>query len=121
MITIENTTIYKCEHCRKKYEIKRHCEAHELKCVKNPENFIRCIDCAHSEKRTMNYNKWIPCLIYGEKESDAQIEAYWCTQKKHWVYPHTKVNNPIFAHDIEREIPNEPMPKECDMYKYKFD
>ena len=117
MIT-EIREIYKCEHCRKIYQIERFCELHELKCIKNPINFMACIDCDHAVKKTMNYTKWIPCLINGEQESEAIIKAFWCNKKGHWIYPSTRVLYPIIRDDIKDEIENKPMPSECEFASY---
>jgi len=42
VITIKNTTIYKCEHCRKIYQRERFAKLHPAKCRKNPCNISAC-------------------------------------------------------------------------------
>ena len=78
---------------------------------------MACIDCKYPTKKTMSYIKWVPCLVYGEKEKDAKISAFWCTKKDHWIYPPTRVNHPILQENIEDEIVNEPMPVSCKVFK----
>lgn len=50
MIT-QTKEIYKCEHCRKLYQIKRFTELHEKMCNKNPENQRACFTCKFLEKK----------------------------------------------------------------------
>ena len=114
MKVIENVTLYKCDYCAKKYQIKHFCEKHELRCSLNPINYMRCIDCTFAEKKQMDFIKWVPCIIHGEQEEESSIMAFWCSKKEHWIYPPTKVSNPIRQDNIEGEIKNEPMPSECD-------
>lgn len=49
MKTIE-ATIYKCDHCRKIYQVKHACERHEKVCWKNPANHYACFDCVFLDK-----------------------------------------------------------------------
>ena len=50
MIT-EVKEIYKCEYCRKIYQVKRFAEAHEVVCKKNPDNNRACFGCEFLEKK----------------------------------------------------------------------
>jgi hypothetical protein len=124
MKVIENITLYKCDYCGKKYQKKHFCEAHELKCASNPANYMACTECDHAEKREMKYLKEIELLGYGGgvayDHEERSMQAFWCIKKEHWIYPPTKVNNPISSEDIENEIANEPMPIECNLCSCKY-
>lgn len=105
--------IYKCDHCRKVYQIKRYAIAHEPKCKKNPINTMRCFDgCIHLIKKEVVY------YFDGyDGEHEGKKEILFCEAKKEGVYPFW-LNNPLLAEDMDSEIPNEVMPKECDLFKF---
>lgn len=115
METITNTTIYKCEHCRKTYQKKYFCEAHEFKCAKNPINFIKCSDCKYFTPKELEY--YVGHYFYSEEY--VKINAYWCESKKHWLHPKHKCNDPISSDNIIDEVDNLPMPNECGEYEYE--
>lgn len=111
MIT-ETKEIYKCEYCRKLYQIKKACEAHEPKCRKNPANKQRCYDgCKHLVKKE---------VIYYQDTYDGthefKKEILYCKAKKEGVYPYWI--NGLLQEDIHDEIPNNVMPKECGAFEY---
>jgi hypothetical protein len=111
MIT-ETKEVYKCEHCRKLYQIKKACIAHEPKCRKNPINKQRCYDgCKHLVKKEVTYF-WD--AYDGSHESKKEI--LFCNAKNEGVYPYW-LNNPLYQEDIEGEIPNEVMPNECTKFE----
>ncbi len=120
----ENITLYICDHCGKKYLRKHACIAHEQKCTSNPDNFIACMGCDHVEKRQMIFSQDVmylgPNMGVCYDNEERALQAFWCKKKEHWIYPATKVNNPIQSEDIEGEIDNEPMPKECEDIRYKL-
>lgn len=113
------TTIYECEYCRKYYKRKHLAIQHESGCKLNPANFQRCIGCAFLEMKetTVRYDR----MCAGENlgifyvDDYRQKEMLFCNKKQIFVHPYW-TSNPIYQEDIENEIPNEPMPKECDFY-----
>lgn len=104
MIT-ETKEIYKCEHCRKLYQLKRFAEAHEKKCFKNPENERACFGCVHlGKKETLQYYDTY------RGEQTRKIDVFYCDKKEVYLFP------PSVAHkgnQIEIEN-NEQMPTVCE-------
>jgi hypothetical protein len=54
MIT-ETKTIYKCEHCRKLYQVKAAAERHENKCKRRPDYQRACFGCAFITKKDVEF------------------------------------------------------------------
>lgn len=108
MIT-EKKEIYKCEFCRKIYQMKRAAEFHELICTKNPTNKRPCFGCDNIEKRDIvKYEDY-----YGGNEVKRTINVLYCKAKDVYLYP-PKVEIKNNALDFGET--NEPMPKDCDKY-----
>lgn len=108
----ETREIYKCDHCRKVYQMKHACIAHEPKCKKNPDNKMKCHEgCRFLEKKEVkfSYDAW-------DGEHESKMEILFCTAKKEGVYPYWV--NGLNEDDIHEDIKNNPMPKECDKYKF---
>lgn len=110
MIT-ETREVYKCEHCRKMYQIKSACERHEPKCRKNPDNYQKCLDgCIHLVKKEIS---WTIDTCYGEEEKD--VEILYCECKKEGVHPYWVRG--YLSDDLGDETPNNPMPEECKLFQ----
>ena len=106
MMKIIGTTVYKCEHCGKMYQMKFYCIKHEKKCKKNPANKRPCFDCECLEMKTIEYGEYDP----NNGDHPSKGSALFCNYKKHFVYPpHTP--NPYNEDDLGCE--NEPMPLTC--------
>lgn len=115
MITIENTTLYKCEHCRKKYEKKLACELHEQWCVKNPKNFAKCGGCTYLEEK----KKTIYRDAY-DGEHSSYSRMFYCNKKQVEVYPLkvARLNLPHkYPEDFEGAIQ---MPAKCDDFEFTW-
>lgn len=107
---IETKEVYKCDHCRKLYQIKNACINHEPKCRKNPDNKQRCFDgCNNLIKKEIIY-----FLDLYDGEHVINKEILYCEAKNEGVYPYWI--NGIGSDDIENELPNNPMPKECNLF-----
>lgn len=108
MIT-ETKEIYKCEHCRKMYQIKRFAEAHEEARAKNPENKRACFGCKFLNKRekVVYFDTW-------NGEATRTFELCHCSKKEIFLYP-PKVEHKGNSLDLGDEF-NEPMPKNCPDY-----
>lgn len=106
---IETKEIYKCEWCRKLYQLKRFAEAHEQMCIKNPENKRACFGCKFLDKKEV--------MVYDDSpwgETSKKVNLCHCSKKECFVYP-PKVE--IKGNMIELgDDTNEPMPKECPLY-----
>lgn len=106
MKIIENITLYKCEHCGKKYQKRFYCVEHEKVCRKNPINHRPCFSCGCLDMRTIEYGDYDP----NSDIPQATGNALYCTKKEHFVYP-PYVKTP-YCDDGGDDV-NEPMPKEC--------
>lgn len=112
---IETKEVYKCEHCRKLYQIKKFAIIHEQVCKKNPENYRACFGCKFLIKKEATIFEDHPMM--GESQYDANI--LFCSSKNIFVYP------PIVEHkgnsfELGDEL-NEPMPIECELYKDQYE
>jgi hypothetical protein len=106
---IETKEIYKCEHCKKLYQLKRFAIQHELICIKNPVNWRPCYGCPMMEKKqtTVYYDS----PMGGETER--KVDLLYCNYKKQFFYtPKTEVKGTQFELGDEA---NDPMPIECDV------
>lgn len=113
MIVNTNPT-YKCEHCRKLYQIKSACIKHEEElCKKNPINHQRCFDgCDHLIKKETE----VTYFDHDGYDYQEKRELLYCNHKKEYVYPYW-IGNPTLEEDITDNIPNNVMPRECDEFK----
>lgn len=83
MIT-ETREIYKCEYCRKVYQIKRFAEWHEQACKKNPENKRACFGCNFLVKKEITLYADNP-MTGGDIEY--KRELLFCNKKQVYVHP----------------------------------
>ncbi len=105
--------IYKCDHCNKLYQRKNACIDHEKVCVRNPKNDRACFSCNHMVKKEMTH---VVDTYIGEQEED--VSVCYCPKLKKALYP-PKVEHKgnafeCLSHADYGEVPNEPMPVECD-------
>jgi len=110
MIT-ETKEIYKCEHCRKLYQIKRFAETHEKSCTKNPDNWRACHQCTHLGKRTTTI--YYDTGYGGEQEE--KLDLLYCSKLDTFIYP-PSVEHKGNCHELGDDT-NKPMPKECEDQK----
>lgn len=114
MIT-ETREIYKCDHCKKVYQIKSACEKHELRCKKNPDNLKICHGCNFLEKKEVHVNSM---YLYGTDHFEKK-QMFYCKKVNTYLFPLSieVTNSQHLQEDIDDgEIPNEPMKKECDHF-----
>ena len=114
MITITKPT-YKCEHCRKLYQMKSACVAHEPRCVKNPVNKRPCFDCEISKMLEVDHR-----FDAYDGEHTETIKVLGCILKKQYLVPPKAEHKGNYYEgeslgDGEQE--NVPMPRTCDSYK----
>jgi len=85
VIIKRNVTIYKCEHCGKRYVREYYAAQHESMCRKRPENSIACFEgCKFLEKKTVTLWKQ-DCNGYGQSTN---TDILYCKKKKCGVYPY---------------------------------
>lgn len=108
---INKNPTFICEFCGKIYIKKGWCVKHEKKCRKNPKNIQICLTgCIHIENKKIEYISGNP-----HETGQSSTDGFFCAKKNIYLYPFWS-NSPISRDDIIDEIPNEPMPKKCDMF-----
>jgi len=108
MIT-EIKEIYKCDFCNRWYQRKHFAELHEKSCIKNPDNYRRCLDACHNlEKRSAHP---VDVNYIGDEDS---FYLLYCKAKEIFLYP-PKVEHRKSWFELDNEK-NEPMVKECNLY-----
>ena len=80
---IETKEIYKCEYCRKLYQMKHFCISHESTCMKNPVNFRACIGCNNLKKKIVDVN----FSDYNGNDSFEKRELLYCEKIDQFLYP----------------------------------
>ena len=110
---IETRKIYKCEYCRKLYQRKHHCEYHEKRCYKNPDNDRACFGCLNLTKEETDVytgmDDWQGEPIYTKRE------CFYCMAKSEFIYPPKQEHNGN-EYEIDN-YENNPMPRECNLKK----
>lgn len=112
MIVIENKTLYKCEHCRKKYEVKSACEKHERICSKNPAYLKPCHSCTNCKK----VKTYVPSGysdFYGN-ESEREVDILFCDKISTYVHsPKVAAKGNAF---VPGDFSNVVFPDTCEFY-----
>lgn len=107
MIT-ETKTIYKCEYCKKLYQIKRFAIQHENICKKNPKNDRLCFNCTYLIKKYVCIED---CDDQCKGNADCnRYSFFYCSETDSFIYPPYVKPAPL----IEDE--NKRMPQECKLY-----
>lgn len=102
----EVKTLYKCDHCGKRYLREACAKVHEVRCHLNPDNKRACFDCVY-----------LSCKYeYSEDDGEeTKTRGFFCSKKDCFVYPpkvEYKDNKKVFL-----DYDNIPMLKECDEWK----
>jgi len=104
---VETKEIYKCEHCRKLYQIKNACIKHEIECRKNPDNFRACFGCIHMDKKDVGI---FSDTFQGEIETKRMV--LYCKKLESFMYP-PKIERSKEWYETD-PIENNPMPRTCE-------
>jgi hypothetical protein len=107
----ETREIYKCDHCRKMYQIKNACIKHEKKCSKNPKNIRKCFECKHCVLKKAD--AWVESYDQGMIEET--VTSFYCESKKVFMHP-PKAEHKGNVYDFD-QVENLPMPMECPKFK----
>ena len=113
MIT-ETREIYKCEFCRKVYQIRGPAERHEVSCSKNPDNWRPCHSCIHLKKK--KHTIYVDTYT-GEQEY--RLDLLYCPAIKTFLYPPKVEHKRNTGYDLGDET-NQPMPRTCDVFNGNF-
>lgn len=101
---------YRCEFCRKLYELKRYAESHEKGCKKNPANNRPCFYCDNAEMKEQEY--WFD-TYHGD--DSRMVKALYCNANKTFIYPPSVERSDNGPYDFG-DVSNKPMPKTCDVF-----
>lgn len=103
-------TCYRCEFCRKLYELKNFAESHEINCVKNPANSRPCFFCEQAEMREQEY--WFDTYCGDDSKI---VKALYCKAKETFIYPPKVGRSHNGPYEFGDES-NKPMPKTCNIF-----
>lgn len=111
MKIIPNRTLYACDHCGKRYQIKSACLYHEQhKCYRNPNNQHICFDnCKffkQIEEETTQSN-------YDGSEYQFKYKTFWCEKHHQEMYSY-RIND---KHFLKPFIGGVRMPLDCSKYE----
>lgn len=115
MKTVSNLTRHYCDHCNKEYKVPHACIKHEAICSKNDINDRPCLHCSKLSV--------VKTLHYKYDEDGEEIAIMKCEKFNKFVHtPQVEAKgNAFLSEDLENELPNEPMPKECEHYNSHHD
>lgn len=106
---VETKEVYKCEYCRKLYQVKSAAARHELMCAKNPVNDRVCFGCGYLSKKEISIDSDDD---YGGPDL---LNLLWCSKINSFLYPpQVEIKNTYY--DLGDES-NEPMRTECEHYE----
>jgi len=111
---IETKEIYKCEYCRRLYQLKRFCVQHEISCTKNPENKRDCFECKHLNKKE--------AIVYFDTyghEVEHKVDLFHCNKFDTFLYPPKVERKKNWFETDPKE--NNPMPIHCPMKSTTID
>lgn len=106
----ETREIYKCDFCRRLYQIKKFAALHEKCCNKNPENQRACLECQHLKKKNFDFY-YDTC----DGEDYRTISLFHCDKINAFLHlPKNEHKGNVIDTGDDSNIP---MRKECDKYK----
>ncbi len=105
----ETREIYKCDHCKKLYQVKRACAKHEDNCTRNPKNIAACSGCVFIEQRPTEY--WYDT---GYGEFSGKSIKFHCKKLDKDLYPHKVVRTGLLERYPENFEDQEQMPTTCE-------
>lgn len=113
----ENVTVYRCDHCSKKYFAKHACEKHEQQCTHNPANIPACLMCVHCESKIKEvvYSGFYNGNII---ENTVQANSFYCKKKEQGMYPVKAVWKGLLDKYPETFKGEILMPTECEQHQF---
>lgn len=100
----KEVTLYKCDHCRKKYLRAHACLKHEKMCHYNPANKTCCYSCKFLTKQETD--------VDGDSYVTIRRKLFFCTKKQVFLHPPQYKNS---HYDLNED--NETMPLECSEFQ----
>ena len=113
--------VYKCEYCNKLYQRKSACLKHEKQCNKNPDNNRMCLNsCKHLIKKDTKVYIGIDDYYSSEPIYETKSLLF-CAKKNTYLYtPKSEHKGNYYTEFYNENEENNPMPKECDVYKFAY-
>lgn len=111
----ENVTLYICEHCKRKMQIKNAMINHEEHCSRNPKNISACSGCIFLKEETAD--------IYYQNfdgESHQTVMAFKCEKLEKRLYPYKVVRKGLLEKYPESFEGQELMPNKCEHYNFNL-
>lgn len=108
---VKETTVYKCEFCKKKMFVKHAMQRHEKYCSNNPENFKACSGCVHLEEIAISYEVGDD---YNNEPIEKTATGFRCKKLDQKMYPTKAERKGLpekYPHTFHDQVP---MPKECE-------
>lgn len=106
-----NVTLYICEHCNKKMQIKNAMIKHEFNCPSNPKNMSACSGCIHmAEGETNVYYSFGPDI----PETSRKCKTFHCKKLNKDLYPFKVVRKGLLEKYPESFEGMEQMPNKCE-------
>jgi hypothetical protein len=115
MKTKENVTLYICEHCNRKMQIKNAMIKHEEICSKNPKNVSACSGCIFMEEGETNVYYYHP---YNGEETVRKCKTFHCKKLNKDLYPYKVVRKGLLSEYPESFEGMEQMPNKCEHWNY---
>lgn len=109
-----NVTLYSCDFCNRKMQIKNAMIRHEKICTKNSDNFIACSGCDNCQevKKTIHFDNH----YYGDMQRE--VNSFYCKHHEKNMYPPKAEKLAImYPENFEDEMM---MPKHCDFFNCKL-
>jgi len=102
--------VFYCDYCKKHGLSKAAMVHHEAICYGNPENKRPCFNCQYLTKReTTIYGNY-----FNGSEWEREVNLFYCRAKEIFLYT---PKNQVKGNQFDIGDTNDPMPKECDVYK----
>lgn len=115
MKVLENKTLYKCDFCNKKYQVKRFAEHHEKHCGRNPPNQHKCFqECKFLEKQKEKYDSGDD---YYNEPIMREKTIFICKHSGNRMYSYIAERKGLVSHQEDAIR----MPLECGDFKSSFE
>ncbi len=112
----ENITLYSCDYCKKKLQVKHAMIRHEEFCYLNPKNTPACSGCDFLKEiqKTIYFNS----LYNPDSESSRIVKAFNCTKLNKELYPLSALRRDLPSKYPETFEDAELMPNNCEHFSF---
>ena len=118
-------TLYVCDFCNKKLQVKGAMQRHEERCNKNPANDRPCLNCPYLENKEVEYDTGMSDYYNGETIYAKSKNGFFCSKKQIMLlHPSTQWKKHSLGWVLVdgEETKQFDMPESCDILnKYNSD